>query len=83
MQVTQKLIPILESKCEAAIIWIHNNKMIVNLDNFKVILLDKSGSDNTKIKVKIRNKKKNKLTLSVKLLRVHTEDKLNFNHYIN
>ena len=56
--------------------------MIVNLDKFQVSLLDKSGSDHTNINVKIRNTK-NKLTSSVKLLRVHIDDKLNFTHYIN
>ena len=56
--------------------------MIVNLDKLKVILLYKSGSDNTNIDVKIGNEKI-KTTSSVKLLGVHIDDKLNFNHHIN
>ena len=55
--------------------------MIVNPVTFQVILPDKSSSDNTNIEVKIRNEKI-KSTSSVKLLEVHTEDKLNFNRHI-
>ena len=78
----KELLPILESECKAAINWFHNNKMIVNPDKFQVILLDRRGSDDTNIKVKIR-KEKIKSTSSVKLLVVHNDDKLNFNHHIN
>ena len=78
----KELLPILESECEAAINWLHNNKMIVNPDKFQVILLDKRGSDNTNIELKIGNEKI-KSTSSVKLLGVHIDDKLNFNHHIN
>ena len=56
--------------------------MIVNPDKFQVILLDKRGSDNTNIEVKI-GKEKTKSTSSVKLLGVHINDKLNFDHHIN
>ena len=56
--------------------------MIVNPDKFQVILLDKRDSDNTNIELKIGNEKI-KSTSSVKLLRVHIDDKLNFNHHIN
>ena len=72
----------MESECEAAITWVHNNKLIVNPDKIQVILLDKGGSDNTNIKLKIGNEKI-KSTSSVKLLGVHIDDKLNFNHHIN
>ena len=78
----KELLPILESECEAAINWLHNNKMIVNPDKFQVILLDKRGSDNTNIELKIGTEKI-KSTLSVKLLGVHIDDKLNFNNHIN
>ena len=54
----KELLPVLESECEAAINWLHSNKMIVNPDKFPVILLDKPGSDNINIKVKIGNDKK-------------------------
>ena len=73
---------ILESECEAVINSLHNNKMIVNPDKFQVILLDKRGSDNTNIELKIGTEKI-KSTSSVKLLGVHIDDKLNFNHHIN
>ena len=48
----KELLPILESECEAAINWLHNNKMIVNPDKFQAILLYKRGSDNTNIEIK-------------------------------
>ena len=53
--------------------------MIVNPDKFQVILLGKRGSDNTNIELKIELKS----ISSVKLLGVHTDNKLNFNHHIN
>ena len=56
--------------------------MIVNPDKFQVILLDKRGSDNTNIELKIGTEKI-KSTSSVKLLGVHIDDELNFNHHIN
>ena len=56
--------------------------MIVNPDKFRVIFLEKRDSDNTNIKLKIGNEKI-KSTSSVKLLGVHIDDKLNFNHHIN
>ena len=79
---SKKLLPILESECETAINWLHNNKMIVNSDKFQVILLEKRGSNNTNIEVKVGNEKI-KSTLSVKLLGAHIDDKLNFIHHIN
>ena len=54
--------------------------MIVTIDKFQVILLDKRGPDNTSTEVKIGNKKI-KSTLSVKVLGVHTHNKLSFNHH--
>ena len=53
--------------------------MIVNPDKFQVILFGKRGSDNTNIELKIELK----WTSSVKLLGVHIDNKLNFNHHIN
>ena len=47
----EELLPILESKCEAAINYLYN-KIIVNSDKFQVILVNKRGSDNTNIEVK-------------------------------
>ena len=68
------LVTILQSECEAAINWLHNNKMIVNRDKFQVIFLDKRRSDNTNIEVEIGNEKISS-TSSVKLLGVHIDDK--------
>ena len=56
--------------------------MIVNPDKFQVILLDKRGSDNTNIESTI-GIEKIKSTSSVKLLGVHIDDKLIFNHHIS
>ena len=56
--------------------------MIVNPDEFQVILLDERDSDNTNIERKIGNEKI-KSTSSVKLLGVHIDDKLNVHHRIN
>ena len=79
---TKKLLLILESECETATNWLHNNKIIVNSDKFQVILLEKRGSNNTNIEVKVGNEKI-KSTLLVKLLGAHIDDKLNFIHHIN
>ena len=78
----EELLPILESECEAAINWLHSNKMIVNPDKFQVIFLNKRGSDNAKIKLKVGNEKI-KSASSVKLFGVHIDGKLNFNRHIN
>ena len=51
------LVTILQSECETAINWLHNNKIILNPDKFQVILLDKGRSDKTNIEVEIGNKK--------------------------
>ena len=69
-----------ESECEAAVNWLYDNKIIVNPSKFQLILLDKRGSDNTNMEVKIGNEKI-KSSSSDKLLGVHIDDKLNFNHH--
>ena len=71
------LVTILQSECETAINWLHNNKMIVNPDKFQVILLDKGRPDNTNIEVEIGNEK-TRSTSSVKLLGVHIDNKTKF-----
>ena len=77
----EELLPILTSECEPEFNFLHNNKMIVNPDQFQVIIFDKSDSNQINIEVKIGNEKI-KSTLSVNLLRVRLEDKLNFSHHI-
>ena len=56
--------------------------MNVNPDEFQVILLDNSSFNNTNTEVKLGNEK-SKSTTSVKLVGVHIDDKLNFNHHIS
>ena len=56
--------------------------MIVNLDKFQVIFLDKRRYDNKNIGVEIRNEKISS-TSSVKLLGAHIDDRLNFNEHVN
>ena len=51
----KELLSILELEWEAAINWLYNNKLIVNLYKIQLILLNKRSSHN--IEVKIRNKK--------------------------
>ena len=75
----EELLPILTSECEAEFNFLHNNKMIVNPDQFQVIIFDKSRSNYTNIEVKIGNEK---IKLSVNLLGVRLDDKLNFSHHI-
>ena len=41
----EELLPILTSECEAEFNFLHNNKMIVNPDQFQAIIFDKSGSN--------------------------------------
>ena len=43
-----RLIKILESESEVALDWCMKNKMVVNLDKFQEIILDKWKSDHTK-----------------------------------
>ena len=76
-----ELVVILESECEAARNWLYNKKMIVNTDNFQVILLDKGRSGNTNIEVEIGNEK-TRSTVSVKLFGFHIDGKLNFNELL-
>ena len=47
-KILRGLVTILQSECETAINWLHNNKMIVNPDKFQVIILDKGRSDKRK-----------------------------------
>ena len=51
------LVTILQSECETAINWLHNNKMIVDRDKLQLILPDKRRSDNANIEIEIGNKK--------------------------
>ena len=76
------LVTILQSECKTSINWLDNSKTIVNSDRFQVILLGKDRSGNINKKLQIGNEKISSTPL-VKLLGVHTDDKLNFNEHIN
>ena len=57
--------------------WFKKNQMIVNLDKFQVIIIDKKKVDHTNEKVVIDNKQINTVP-SVELLGIQLDDKLNF-----
>lgn len=49
------LIAILASEIRVAIYWFTKNKMIVNLEKFQTIVLDKKKSDHSRIPLTINN----------------------------
>ena len=69
---------VLKEESEIAINWLSSNKMIVNLDKFKSVILTKNKSDDIatgfSIGTDIVSTEK-----SVKLLRIHLNNRLNFN----
>ena len=74
----QNLIALLETESNTAIEWFQNNKMMVNPGKFQAIIIDKKKKCHTKETLKIGDKII-KASSSVKLLRVHVDDQLNFN----
>ena len=56
--------------------------MAVNPDKFQVILLDKSKSDHTNLRIVVDNQNK-KVILSVELLGIQIKDKFNFNLHVS
>ena len=77
-----KLIERLESESNIAIDWFTKNEIIINLDKFQAIILDKKKSNLTNIPLTIDNQII-KSVPSVELLGVHLNDKLNFNLHIS
>ena len=77
-----KLIGTLESESNIAIDWFTKNEMIINPDKFQAIILDKTKSNLTNIPLTIDNQTV-KSVPSVELLRIHLDDKLNFNLQIS
>ena len=73
-----RLIKILESESEVVIDWFSKNKMVVNPDKFQAIILDKRKRDHTDERITVHNQQI-KVVLSVKLLGLQLDDKLNFN----
>ena len=67
-----RLIKILESE----------SKMVVNADKFQEIMLDKRKRDHTDERITVDNQQI-KVVLSVKLLDLQLDDKLNFNLHIS
>ena len=73
----QKLTGSLESKCEVALSWFSQNKMIVNSGRFQAIIIDKKKQDHTNEIFKTGSKEI-KIASQVKLLEVEIENKLHF-----
>ena len=69
----------LESDSNIAIEWFKMNKMIVNLDKFQAIVLNKKPSDLTNANFQVDNQMI-KSASSGELLGIQIDDKLNFNH---
>ena len=76
------LINVLKQESEVVINWFFSNEEIVNLDKFKSIILTKNKSDN--IPTGFSNGTDIvSIEKSVKLLRIHLENRLNFNLHTN
>ena len=72
----------LESGCNIAIKWFHENRMIANPDKFQAIVLDKRRSNNTEVKFIIGSEQIQAVP-SVDILGITIDDKLNFNLHID
>ena len=68
----------LQFESEAVINWFKNNKMIVNPENFRAIILDKQKHDYSNETIEFDNKTIQTVP-SVRILGVQLDDKLNFN----
>ena len=69
---------VLKEESEIAINWFSSNKMIVNPDKFKSVILTKNKSDDIATGFSI-GKDIISTEKSVKLLRIHLNNRLNFN----
>ena len=72
----------LESEYTLAIKWFHENKIIVNPDKFRVIVLDKRKPSNTEVTFIIGSEQIQAVP-SVDILGITIDDKLNFNLQID
>ena len=72
----------LESECKVAIKLFHENKIIVNPDNFQAIVLDKHRSSNSEVKFIIGSEQIQEVP-SVDILGIAIDDKLNFNLHMD
>ena len=71
----------MQGESEVITDWLKKNQMIVNLDKFRVIIIDKKKVDHTNENVVIDNKQI-KTVPSVELLRIQLDDKLNFSPHM-
>ena len=76
------LINILKEESEVALNWFSSNKMIINPNKFKSIILSKNKSDDIATGFSISTEIAS-IEKSVKLLGIHLDNHLNFNTYIN
>ena len=76
------LINELKEESEVAINWFSSNKMIVNTDKFKSIILSKNKSDDIPIGFSI-SRNCVSIEKSVKRSGIHLDNRLNFNLHIN
>ena len=76
------LVEILTTESQNAIKWFSEDKMIVNPDKFKSIVIHKS-SQTSKPKQFLIGNDVVEVTSSVKLLRIHIDDQLSFNLHIS
>ena len=77
-----KLINILQSESEVITDWFKKNQMIVNPDEFQVIITHKKKGDHTNENVVIDNKQIKNIP-SVELLGIQLDDKLSFSPHIS
>ena len=71
---------ILESESKTAVSWFQSNEIILNPGKFQGIIIDKKRQYHTAEYINI-DKKNIKTSSSVKLLGVHTDDKLNSTYH--
>ena len=76
------LVEILMTESQNAVKWFSKNKMIVNPDKFKSIIIQTSNQT-TKLKQFLIGKDVVEVSSSVKLLGIHIDDQLNFNLHIS
>ena len=75
------LIKISEDEGELSVGWFRENKMVVNLDKFQAIILNRKEAQATR--KLIIDSKEIKTTNSIKLLGINIDDQLRFNEHIS
>ena len=75
-----KLKEILESESQCTTEWFTRNGMFVNPDKFKAFVIDKKNYTNEKMQI---SNEDIEIVLSVKLLEITIDDRLNFNEHIS